>query len=146
MDELNKYDRILILISKIMLRFLMGVLIFCLILASIDLVKTIVMDLFSPPVMLIEVETLFSTFESILIITIGYELFKALHIVVVSKAIPTLPIVQIAIIAVANKVITLDIKIVDSKIMFGLATLLLALGLTHFFLNPKWNGEKKVQE
>lgn len=116
----------------------MGVICLCLVFATMDLTKTIILDLFTPPIMLIKVNILLSsTFQSILIIVIGYELFKALHIVVTSKVIPDLPIVQIAIIALANKIIALDVLVIDYKIMLGLATLLIALAISHYFLKSK---------
>lgn len=76
-------------------------------------------------------------FQSILIIVIGYELFKALHIVVNSKVIPDLPIVQIAIIALANKIIALDVLLNDYKIMLALAAILIALAISHYLLKAK---------
>ncbi len=138
MEGQSKYDRILVRISNILLRYLMGVICFCLILATIGLTKTIILDLYASSILSIDInEILSDTFQSILIIVIGYELFKALHIVVTSRAIPDLPIVQIAIIALANKIIALDVLIDDYKTMLGLATILIALSLSHYFLRSK---------
>ncbi|SDN10922.1 Uncharacterized membrane protein, DUF373 family [Daejeonella rubra] len=138
MEGRSKYDKILVRISNILLRYLMGVICFCLILATIGLTKTLIIDLFKSPILLLNANNLISdVFQSILIIVIGYELFKALHIVVNSRAIPDLPIVQIAIIALANKIIALDVLIDDYKIMLGLATILTALAISHYLLRSK---------
>lgn len=138
MEGRSKYDKILVRISNILLRYLMGVICFCLILATIGLTKTLIIDLFKSPILLLNANNLLSdVFQSILIIVIGYELFKALHIVVNSRAIPDLPIVQIAIIALANKIIALDVLIDDYKIMLGLATILTALAISHYLLRSK---------
>jgi uncharacterized membrane protein (DUF373 family) len=86
MEPQSKYDKILIRISNILLRYLMGVICFCLILATIGLSKTLLIDLFKSPLLLMEADILLSdVFQSILIIVIGYELFKALHIVLIPK-------------------------------------------------------------
>jgi uncharacterized membrane protein (DUF373 family) len=45
--------------------------------------------------------------------------------------------VQIAIIAVANKIITLDIKHTDAITLFGLAALMTGLGLVYYFHQVK---------
>jgi len=138
MEGRSKYDKILVRISNILLRYLMGVICFCLILATIGLTKTLIIDLFKSPILLINVNNLLTdAFQSILIIVIGYELFKALHIVVNSKAIPDLPIVQIAIIALANKIIALDVLLNDYKIMIALAAILIALAISHYLLKAK---------
>jgi uncharacterized membrane protein (DUF373 family) len=138
MEGQSKYDKILIRISNILLRYLMGVICFCLILATIGLSKTLLIDLFKSPLLLMEADILLSdVFQSILIIVIGYELFKALHIVVNSKVIPDLPIVQIAIIALANKIIALDVLLNDYKIMLALAAILIALAISHYLLKAK---------
>ena len=138
MEGQSKYDKILIRISNILLRYLMGVICFCLILATIGLSKTLLIDLFKSPLLLMEADILLSdVFQSILIIVIGYELFKALHIVVNSKVIPDLPIVQIAIIALANKIIALDDLLNDYKIMLALAAILIALAISHYLLKAK---------
>lgn len=138
MEGQSKYDKILVRISNILLRYLMGVICFCLILATIGLSKTLIIDLFKSPLLLMNANNLLSdVFQSILIIVIGYELFKALHIVVNSRAIPDLPIIQIAIIALANKIIAFDVLNDDYRIMIGLACILIALAITHYFLKNK---------
>lgn len=73
-------------------------------------------------------------FNLILIIAIGYELIKSLILIISSNTVPTLPIIQIAIIAVSNKIITLDIKQTNVYILIGLALLIAALGLTYFLM------------
>jgi uncharacterized membrane protein (DUF373 family) len=70
-----------------------------------------------------------------LIIAVGYELIKSLILIITSETIPSAPIIQIAIIAVANKIITLDIKHTEPIMVVGLGVLIAALGLTHFLLN-----------
>jgi uncharacterized membrane protein (DUF373 family) len=95
--------------------------------------------------MLIDVRALFEIFNLILIIAIGFELFKALHIVVTSNLIPSLPIIQIALIAIANKVITLDMKAIDPQTMYGLAALMLVLGIAHYFVKARRNSESKSE-
>lgn len=140
----NKYDRILNFISKVVVRCLMGVLTITLIFGLFDLIRIVVMEIISPP-FLIDVRALFEIFYLILIIAIGFELFKALHIVVTSNLIPSLPIIQIALIAIANKVITLDIKTTNPQIILGLAALMLALGFAHYFVKLKKGCETKCE-
>jgi uncharacterized membrane protein (DUF373 family) len=61
----------------------------------------------NPPFLLIELSTLFEIFNLLLVIAVGYELMKSFYMIVSSDKIPVVPIVEIAIIALANKVITI---------------------------------------
>lgn len=138
MNSQNKYDSGIVSINKLLIRLLMGILTLCLVLATIDLMLIIWNDITAPPVLLIDVKTLFDTFSLILTVAVGYELIKSMHTIVTSHAsIPALPLVQIAIIAVANKIITLDPHHVDPMLVFGLSTVMLALGITIYFLRRR---------
>jgi len=145
-ENKNKYDAVLSGITKGLIRFLMGLLTLSLLFGSIDLLKVIIEDLIAPPILLIQVGSLFKIFNLILTIAIGYELFKALHIVVTSNLIPSLPIIQIALIAIANKVITIDTKDANPQILYGLAAIMLALGVAHFCLKTRRKGGVIINE
>lgn len=134
MGQQNKFDCLLVRINKFVIRFLMGLLTFCLGIGTVDLLIIMVKNILTSPHMFGEFNTIYNTFELIVIIIIGFELFKALHIVVCSDSIPSIPIIQIAIIAVANKIIASDYKDVDPQILYGLSTLMIALGIAHFFM------------
>ena len=133
MEKNNKFDGVIIGINKVIIRFLMIILTVCLIFASLDLVKIIYQRITLPPFLLLDVATLFEIFNLLLIIAIGYELIKSFHTIVSSDTIPVIPIIQIAIIAIANKIITLDLKHIEPQILYGLASLLLGLGAAIFF-------------
>jgi uncharacterized membrane protein (DUF373 family) len=54
-------------------------------------------------------------------------------LIISSDSIPNVSIIQIAIIAVANKLSHFDAKHSDANLIIGLAVLITALGLTHFY-------------
>jgi uncharacterized membrane protein (DUF373 family) len=89
---------------------------------------------------MLDVETLFEVFNLLLIIAVGYELIKSLHTIITADTIPAADITLIAIIAVANKIITLDIKNTEPSVLYGLAAIMVTLGATYFFL--KRNSDK----
>lgn len=130
--EKDKFVKSVLLVNKWIVKFLICILTLCLILASVNLIMVVYDRITKPPFLVIEVDTLYEVFSLILIIAIGYEMVKSLLIIIFSQTIPSLPIVQIAIIAVANKIITLDIKHTDSLTLFGLAALMVGLGITYF--------------
>ncbi|MEP6712954.1 MAG: phosphate-starvation-inducible PsiE family protein [Ferruginibacter sp.] len=149
MESNDKFSKITGVINKTVMRILIGIMTFSLILASLHLIYLVYQHIFDhAPYFLIDVSTLFDIFNLVLVIAVGYELIKSLVLIISSDTIPTIPIIQIAIIAVANKIITLDIKHTEPNIIIGLAILIGTLGLTHFLVKyakpVKMNRETEV--
>lgn len=130
----DKFLRIIIAINKNIIRVLIGIMTLILILGTLHLIYLEFKKITAPPYLLIDVSTLFEVFNLILIIAIGYELIKALLLIISSDTIPTVPIIEISIIAISTKIITLDIQQTNSNIIISLALLIAALGLTYFLL------------
>jgi uncharacterized membrane protein (DUF373 family) len=105
--------------------------------ASLYLIYTVITEIQAPPMLLINPKLLYQIFSSALIIAIGYELIKSIIIIITSDEIPALPIVKISIIAVANKVITLDVKDISHLTILGLAALLIGLAMIYYSLTKK---------
>jgi uncharacterized membrane protein (DUF373 family) len=105
--------------------------------ASMYLVYNVITEIQAPPLLLIKPKLLYEIFSSALIIAIGYELIKSIIIIITSDEIPALPIVKISIIAVANKVITLDVKDISHLTILGLAALLIGLAMIYYSLTKK---------
>ena len=144
MDNKDKFSKIVSDINKNVMRVMIGLMTLSLILASVHLIYLIYERLVAPPYLIIEVTTLYEAFNLVLIIAVGYELTKSLILIISSDSIPTVPIIQIAIIAVANKIITLDTKHSDANLIIGLAVLIAALGMTHFLLKYKKKSIKTI--
>jgi uncharacterized membrane protein (DUF373 family) len=92
--------------------------------------KTIVSN--DPYPILIKTEELYAIFAAVLIIIVGYELFKSLYIIIQSNQMPVKSITKVAAIAMANKVITLNLKEIEPIELFGISTLIIAIGVSYF--------------
>jgi uncharacterized membrane protein (DUF373 family) len=130
----EQFSRIIIGINKNIVRILISIMTIMLMLGTIQLIFLEFKKITNPPYLLIEVSTLFEVFNLILIIAVGYELIKALLLIISSDTIPTVPIIEISIIAISTKIITLDIKQTNSNVIISLALLIAALGLSYFLL------------
>ncbi len=146
MEKHNAYDKIIIGINKRLIRFLMGVLTLCIILGSLDLVRVIYDEVIHPPFVFLNVSNLLGTFNLILIIAVGYELVKSLHTLIVSPVIPAIPLVQIGIIALSNKMITIDFKAANPEKLYGMAVIMFSLGVSYFFLQKQDTVRKKEEQ
>lgn len=134
MKSSDKFSRIIIGINKNIIRVLIAIMTLMLILGTVHLIYLEFKKITAPPYLLIDVSTLFEVFNLILIIAVGYELIKALLLIISSNTIPTAQIIEISIIAISTKIITLDIKQTNSNVIISLAILIAALGLAYFLL------------
>lgn len=114
------------------------VLVVSMILGTADLVvedlilKVIAKD---PYPLLIKTEDLYTIFSMVLIIIVGYELFKSLYIIMYSNQMPVKSIFKVAAMAMANKVITLNLKEISPIELFGIAALILGIGLAYYLFH-----------
>lgn len=126
-------------VSRIIIMSLMFILVASMLLGTIDLFIVFYKNVTSPDPYsgVINVEDLYKIFSVLLIIVVGYELFKSMLLILGSDKIPVKSILKIASIALANKIITLNIKAVEVEEMLGLAALIIAMGASFFFYNKE---------
>ena len=85
-----------------------------------------------PMMMMIEPAELFASFGMFLIIVIGLELLKVLKLHLEQRRLRPELVIEVAMIAVCNKVVTLDPKAMSADTLLGLAALLLGLAAGFF--------------
>jgi uncharacterized membrane protein (DUF373 family) len=134
MSTEDKFSRIIIVINKNIIRVLIAVMTLMLILGTLHVIYLEFKKITAPPYLLIDVFALLEVFNLILVIAVGYELIKALLLIISSNTIPTVQIIEISIIAISTKIITLDVKQTNSNVIISLALLIAALGLAYFLL------------
>jgi uncharacterized membrane protein (DUF373 family) len=93
MNSNDKFSRIIIGINKNIIRVLIAIMTIMLILGTLHLIYLEYKKITAPPYLLIDVSTLLEVFNLILIIAVGYELIKALLLIISSNTIPTVPII-----------------------------------------------------
>ena len=110
MRSQDRYTKIILAVNKNIIRILIGIMTLMLILGTLHVIDLEYKKVTAPPYLLIDVSTLFEVFNLILVIAVGYELIKALLLIISSNTIPTVQIIEISIIAISTKIITLDIS------------------------------------
>ena len=76
------------------------------VLGTLELGRLTILEVFAPPFLLLDISKIFEGFGLALIILIGLELLKVLKLFLVEDKIKPEIIVEIAVIALCNKVIT----------------------------------------
>ena len=119
-EFLKKFERgiVHILIAMMMLVVL---------LATFELGWIIVRDIVTPPVVLLEIEELLEIFGFFLLVLIGVELLETIKAYLVQQVVHVEIVLEVALIAVARKVIILDLEKYSEMTMVGMAALILSL-------------------
>jgi uncharacterized membrane protein (DUF373 family) len=113
---------------------------FILLLATIDLGWTIIKDISRPPYLIISVDQLLELFGLFMLVIIGIELLETIMKTYLTQGIPHYEVVlSVAIIAIARKVIILDVKETSSLSLVGIASIILALTVGYYFMKKTEN-------
>ncbi|MBN2383162.1 phosphate-starvation-inducible PsiE family protein [bacterium] len=128
LNLLKKFERLLIQILMIMMAFV-------LLLATIDLGWAIFKDITESPYLVIDIDQLLELFGLFMLVIIGIELLETIMKTYLAQGIAHYEVVlSVAIIAIARKVIILDIKETSSISLLGIAAIIIALTVGFFFM------------
>jgi len=126
--SLDSFKRFLVII----ITFMMGVV---LLLATIDLGYTLYVDIVDkPPYFLLNIEEMLELFGIFLLVLIGIELFETMEIYIKENVVHIEVVLTVALIALARKVIILDVKTLSSTTILGIAALILALSIGYYLI------------
>jgi len=112
---------------------LSAMLVVVVLLSTVHLGSLIAEEVWKPPRFLIPVQGLLEIFGYFLLVLIGVELLETLKAYVKKDVIHIRVVLEVALIAMARKVIIEEPNVVPSLTLFGIAALILALGIAYFF-------------
>ncbi len=128
LDILKNIEKVMIQALMIMMAIVLG-------LATIDLGWLIIKDVLTPPYVLLSVDELLEIFGLFMLVLIGIELLETIMKTYLTQDQPHYEVVlSVAIIAIARKVIILDVKEIDSLSLIGIASIVLALTAGYFLM------------
>ena len=127
LSYLDKFQKFIIVILAI----LTGVVV---LLATLELVYLIALDLLSPPIVLLDSKELLDIFGYFLLILIGIELLETFSIYIRERAINVQVVLLVAMIALARKVIILDAEDIQSLTLFAIGFVILALAAGYYMV------------
>jgi uncharacterized membrane protein (DUF373 family) len=119
---LKKFERIIVV-------GLITMMVIVVVLATIELGWIIIKDIFTPPIILLEINELLEIFGFFLLVLIGIELLETIKAYLVTKVVHVEIVLEVALIAIARKVIILDIDKYPSLTLVGIAALISAVAL-----------------
>jgi len=109
-----------------------------LLLSTVELAWIIIKDIITPPMFLLEIEELLDIFGIFMLVLIGIELLETIAKTYMSESVEHAQIVMaVAIIAIARKVIVLDVKELSGLALVGIAAIILALSIGYYLIKKK---------
>jgi uncharacterized membrane protein (DUF373 family) len=134
---LKKYEKLMIQSLMVMMAIVLG-------LATVDLAWLIIKDIMQPPFFLLSVDQLLEIFGLFMLVLIGIELLETIFKTYITQGQPHYDVVlSVAIIAIARKVIILDLKEVDSLSLIGIASIVIALTVGYFLMKRSQSHDKE---
>lgn len=104
------------------------------VLSTLDLAREIFLELRKSPHVFIAVESLLDIFGMFLLVLIGIELLDTLHAYLTDNVVHEEVILAAALIAVARKVIVLDIKELDALKLIGIGVIIMAVAVAYWIV------------
>lgn len=133
LDLLKLFEGYLIKVLMIMMAIV-------LLLGTIDLGLTIIKDISQPLSLTISAEQILELFGRFMLVIIGIELLETIMKTYLNQGIPHYEVVlSVAIIAIARKVIILEIKETSGLYLMGIAAIILALTIGYYFMKKAEN-------
>lgn len=130
-EYIKKFEKMIILSLVVM----MALVVF---LATLELGWIIIMDIINPPIFLLEIDELLEIFGIFMLVLIGFELLETIAKSYLEKTVDHVQIVlAVAIIAIARKVIILDVKDFSGPALLGIAAIILALSIGYYLIKGK---------
>ena len=129
---LKKFERFIVIA-------LLGFMALVVLLSVVELAVLIFEQLMLPPFMLLDMAKLLKIFSFFLIVLIGLELIEVIKVYLVDEQVHVEVIFLVAIIAVARKVIILDVNEMEPLTLVGVAAIILALSGGYYLLKQGLN-------
>lgn len=129
------------LFEKTIILALMAMMVVVVIVATVELGRLLITDLLDGSEMLIDINQLLDIFGFFLLILIGVELLETIKAYLAEHVVHVEIVTEVALIAVARKVIVLDVKEVKPEVLWGVAGLIIAIAVA-FYLQKRGRREE----
>jgi uncharacterized membrane protein (DUF373 family) len=113
---------------------LIAMMMLAVLLSTIELFIILIAEILKPPKYILGIDNLFEIFGFFMIILIGLELLESIRTYLADDLLHVEVVFLVAMIAIARKVIILEIKDLDPLQLAGIASIILALALGYYFV------------
>lgn len=126
--------RFLHIIEQVIVIALIIMMVIVLFLTTLDLGWLLIQEIITSPILLLDVEELLDIFGFFLLVLIGVELLETIKAYFDAHVVHVEIVLEVAMIAIARKVITLEVKELPGLTLIGISAIILALAVAFFFV------------
>ena len=126
--------KILEKVERLVVSSLLVMMVSVVFLSTVELGWIIIKDIITPPVFLLDINELLDIFGMFLLVLIGVELLETVKMYLNEKKVHVEVVFTVAMIAIARKVIILDVKELSSLTLIGIGAIVLALSTGYYLL------------
>jgi len=102
-----------------------------------DVVYVLYSKFMTPPYFIFEVSDIFVIFGAFMVVLIAIEIFINIRLYLGTNILPIRLVIATALMAIARKVIILDIDTISAEHLFAIAAVVIALGVTHWLVGKQ---------
>lgn len=125
------------LIIRYAIKLLAVLMVLVIIWGVLDVIYVLYSKFVSPPLLLLDVSDIFVIFGAFMVVLIAVEIFINIRLYLGTNVLPIRLVIATALMAIARKVIILDIETISAEEMLAIAAIVLALGITHWLVGKQ---------
>ncbi|OXY80817.1 phosphate-starvation-inducible PsiE family protein [Oceanimonas doudoroffii] len=122
---------------RVAVKFLAVLMVLVIFWSILDVVYVLYQRLLTPPFLLLNLEDILQTFGAFMAVLIAIEIFINIRLYLGTSVIPVQLVLATALMAVARKVIVLDLDLVSAEQIIGLALVTIALGVSYWLVKTR---------
>lgn len=126
--------RILHQIIRFCVKLLAILMVIVIFMGTLDVCYVLYTSIMSPPFLLISVGDMFKTFGAFMVVLIAVEIFINIRLYLGSNTLPIKLVIGTALMAIARKVIVLDLDKISSNYIFAIGAVVIALGVAYWLV------------
>jgi len=127
---LKKFEKMIVVSLIVMM-------VFVVLISTIELAILIIKDIIEPPRYWLGIDQLFEIFGFFLMLLIGVELLETIKAYLSESVVHSEIVLEVALIAISRKVITLEVKAYEPLTLIGIAALIVSIALAYFFIRKR---------
>lgn len=120
--------------EKIIIGCLIALMALVIVISTVELAVVIFRDILAPPRYWLGIDQLFEIFGFFLMLLIGVELLETIKAYLSENVVHSEIVLEVALIAISRKVITLDIKQYEPLSLIGIAALIVTIAIAYYFI------------
>jgi len=142
LDEPDRLINILHRIIRFSVRILAVLMVFSILWGIVDVANVLYQEILAPVATDFEIRDIIVTFGAFLTVLIAIEIFVNITLYLRDDVLHIRLVVSTALMAIARKVIILDLDKIEPSYMFAIAAIVIALGITYWLVGERTIGQK----